>query len=550
MALSTEMLLLRTGLQTASEYQIDIFRHLEAAVEAYNSRKPVINAVVMAVAGSGKTTTIVHSANLIPSSLKSIFLAFNKDIAVELGDRLPKHVPAKTLNSLGWGICKRYADGVAGRTIPYDEFNDKDKVWKLIRNSGICTKAEHKNHGKDIKWLVDMAKTYGIVPAELEGNGYVSANGLRDEDATWDGICDTHGQFIDIVHRPTVYRLFREILTASLMDELTYDFNDQKYFPVVRRTENGKHIPHFEYDVVIIDELQDVSPVDLELIKLVSMKGAIAMGVGDKNQAIYAFRGADSRSIDKFQEAYNAIELPLSISYRCAKSIVAAARSVYPVIEHAAGAPEGEVTQIGNYTHDEFSARNEDMIICRNNAPTVTLAYKLIRRRVPTFVKGRDIGKGILSLIDSLKADSVLDLNSKLSMWFAQQYEILRANDPDDEDAFQRLEDRYATLMVFIGENSDNRINSLITDVETVLSVKGTDKSDKAAMRGKVVLSSIHKSKGLEADTVFILDEFLLYKMCGPEGTESHTQEKNLEYVAITRAKNRLVFIDSKGFKD
>ena len=548
MALSTEMLLLRTGLQTASEYQIDIFRHMEEAVEAYTSRKPVTNAVVMAVAGSGKTTTIVHSANLIPSSLQAIFLAFNKDIAVELGDRLPNHVPAKTLNSLGWGICKRYADGVAGRKISFDEFNDSNKVWKLIRK--ICSKPESKNYGKDIKWLTSMAKSYGIVPAGLEGNGYVSANGLRDEDATWDAICSAHGQYISIEDRPTVYRLFREILTASLQDELTFDFDDQKYFPVVRRTEDGKHILHFEYDVVIIDELQDVSPVDLELIKLVSKKGAIAMGVGDKNQAIYAFRGADSQSIDKFKDAFNAIELPLSISYRCAKSIVARARAVYPVIEAAAGAPEGEVTQIGNYTHEEFSARNEDMIICRNNAPTVTMAYKLIRRRVPTFVKGRDIGKGILSLIDSLKAGSVRELNSNLNMWFAQQTEILRANDPDDEDAQQRLEDRYATLMVFIGENSDDRIDSLITDVETVLSVKGTDKSDKSAMKGKVVLSSMHKSKGLEADTVFILDTQIMYKMCGPEGTESHTQEKNLEYVAITRAKNRLVYIDSIGFKD
>ena len=69
-------------------------------------------------------------------------------------------------------------------------------------------------------------------------------------------------------------------------------------------------------------------------------------------------------------------------------------------------------------------------------------------------------------------------------------------------------------------------------------------------MKGKVVLSTIHKAKGLEADTVFILDEHLLYKMSGDEGSWTHTQEKNLEYVAITRAKNRLVYISSEGFKD
>ena len=548
MALSTQMLLIKTGLQTASQYQIDIFRHLETAVEAYTSRTLVSNGVVEAVAGSGKTTTIVGAATLIPASLKAIFLAFNKDIATELGARLPSHVPAKTLNSLGWGICKRYADGVAGHKISFDSFNDSNKVWKIIREH--CSKADSANYGKDIKWLVSMAKSYGIVPAHMEGNGYESANGLRDEDSTWDSICAHFGRTIEVDQRPTVYRLFREILTLSLEDELVYDFDDQKYFPVVRRTENGGRLPCFQYDAIIIDEVQDVSPVDLELVKLVAKKGAIFLGVGDSRQAIYGFRGADTKSIAKFTEATDATVLPLSISYRCATAIVEAARGVYPVIEAAAGAPEGEVTELGNYSHESFSARNEDMIICRNNAPIVSQAYKLIRHRVPVFVKGRDIGKGILTLIESLKSETVRELNSDLNIWFAQQSAILTENDPDNDDAQQRLEDRFATLMVFIGENSDNKIASLIDDVETVLCVRGNDKSDASAMKGKVVLSTIHKAKGLEADTVFILDEHLLYKMSGDEGSWTHTQEKNLEYVAITRAKNRLVYISSEGFKD
>ena len=548
MALSTQMLLTRCGLPTASEYQIDIFRHVEQAVEAYTSRKPVTNAVVQAVAGSGKTTTIVAAANLIPARLKAIFLAFNKDIAVELGARLPKHVPAKTLNSLGWGICKRYADGVAGRKLSFDEFNNSGKVWGLIRN--LLTREEGRDYGKDVKWLVSMAKSYGIVPAALEGNGFESANGLRDTDETWDDICQHFGRWIDPVARPTVYRLFREVLTANLQDELSFDFDDQKYFPVVKRTEDGNRLPCFKYDAIIIDEVQDVSPVDLALVLMCAKKGAIFMGVGDSRQAIYGFRGADTESMAKFAAATNAIELPLSISYRCATAIVDHAREVYPVIEAADGAPTGSVTELGNYTHSVFSPRDEDMILCRNNAPLVTLAYKLIRRRVPVFVKGRDIGKSVLSLVENLKARDVTDLNAKLNAWFAQQSEMLRENDPDNEDAQQRLEDRFATLRVFISENSDNSLASLVADIESVLSVKGTDKSDKGAMRGKVVLSTMHKSKGLEADKVFILDPDLMYRMSGPVGSWTHTQESNLDYVARTRAKNDLVYISTVGLKD
>lgn len=545
--LSPQMLLVRSGLPTASEYQLDIFRHVDNAVTAYTSHKPVTNAVVQAVAGSGKTTTIVHAANFIPPKLKSIFLAFNKDIAVELGDRLPNHVPAKTLNSLGWGICKDYAI-MEGYTVDYSTFTDKDKDWKIIRKH--LSRAERNDYGKDVKWLVEKAKSCGIVPAQLEGNCHESVNGLRDDDATWDHIAEYFGKYFDPMSKQTIYRLFREVLVLSLAQIDVVDFDDQKYFPVVKRTENGNRLPCFVYDAIIIDEVQDVSPVDLELVKLVAKKGAIFLGVGDSHQAIYGFRGADTESIEKFKAAINGIELPLSISYRCAKSIVEHARKIYPVIEAADGAPEGEVVELGNYTHSEFSARNGDMIVCRNNAPIITFAFKLIRHRVPVFVKGREIGKGILSLIESLKSDTVRELASQAAIWYGQQSEIIRESNPDDIDALQRLGDRYTTLMVFVGENSDGSVETLKADVELICGVKGSEKSDKSAMRGKVVLTTIHKSKGLEADTVFFLDNDLMYLMSGDEGSWSHDQEKNLEYVGITRAKNRLVYITSKGIKD
>jgi len=49
------------------------------------------NAVVSAVAGSGKTTTLINALNLIPSELNVLFLAFNKSIAKELAERVPKN---------------------------------------------------------------------------------------------------------------------------------------------------------------------------------------------------------------------------------------------------------------------------------------------------------------------------------------------------------------------------------------------------------------------------------------------------------------------------
>ena len=98
--LSDAMLCTKTKMRTASEYQIGIFRHAtEQMIDPYLANKPVTNAVVQAVAGSGKTTTIVGVAQLIPTSINAIFLAFNTDIAKELKTRLPQNVEAKTLNA-------------------------------------------------------------------------------------------------------------------------------------------------------------------------------------------------------------------------------------------------------------------------------------------------------------------------------------------------------------------------------------------------------------------------------------------------------------------
>jgi DNA helicase II / ATP-dependent DNA helicase PcrA len=64
------------------------------------------NAVVRATAGAGKTTTLVQVAEALPPDLRACFLAYGKDASLELENRLPKHVPAKTTHSLGWSVLK------------------------------------------------------------------------------------------------------------------------------------------------------------------------------------------------------------------------------------------------------------------------------------------------------------------------------------------------------------------------------------------------------------------------------------------------------------
>jgi len=94
-----EALVRRTGLTTASPYQVAIFDHIGSNIELVQGSSPT-NLVVQASPGSGKTTTIVAAARLIPEGMTAQFLAFNRHIALELKDRLPKGVETRTLNGL------------------------------------------------------------------------------------------------------------------------------------------------------------------------------------------------------------------------------------------------------------------------------------------------------------------------------------------------------------------------------------------------------------------------------------------------------------------
>lgn len=543
--MDTAKLLEKTGLKSASDYQIAIFQHVSEQVAALRARKAPVNLIVDATAGSGKTTTTVAAAKLIPLGLRAGFFAFNKSIATELSTRLPKHVEARTLNSLGFRIYGDYYRGVYNGRFPKVEPN---KVNTIMRN--LLTPMEREVYGADVKFLVGMMKSLGVVPSAMFNEGWVNANGLDDSPKSLLAILDHYNRPVKVEERAKVFALARDVLAANNRDEHNIDFDDQKYFPVVKRMKDGSPIPvRSTLDVVMVDEAQDMSPIDLGLVRMVLKPTSLAVFIGDRNQSIYGFRGADADSMDKIKAQFSATSLPLSITYRCGRQIVEQARSIYSVIEAAPNAIEGEVVTHDKFNHTLFVPG--DMVVCRNNAPTVKMAFKLIRNRVPVVVKGRDIGKDLIGLINKLvgkkrrgspevsfEGVSVADLTKALTEWLARQTEAVLAADPDDQAGVDRLRDRHDTIRVFIEDNTDGRVETVLTDIEQMF-------SDNFDPKTYVVLSSMHKSKGLEADRVFILDQHLMFPRWIVPGTWQEVQEKNLQFVAYTRAKTYLGFIQS-----
>lgn len=476
------------------------------------------SAVVNAVAGSGKTTTIVQAARLIPALATASFVAFNKAIATELGTKLPSHVRSQTLNAMGFGAWVR---SCPGRLIV-----DSMKTRKIMDD--VVPEAEYKIYTAALPRLVGLAKSVGIVPVGSKGDGLT-----EDTDFNWQEIIDFYE--LEIGPKGTASRLIelaREVLLESNKKGCKLiDFDDQLYLPVVMGAR------FFQNDYLFVDEAQDVNMIQREMLRRALKKSGRLIAVGDPCQAIYGFRGADHNAIESIKDEFSAIELPLSISYRCPRSVVELAQQYVPHIMPSETAPEGLVEYPEKFTVGEFQPN--DVVVCRCTAPVVALAYKLIRSKVACFVMGREIGQGLVTIIDKMKATNVDDLSDKLIEYRLR--EVTRLERAKQDQKADALNDRVDTIEVFIdGLGEDDRsIQKLKKDISALFS----DNMQASAVK----LMTQHKSKGLEADRIFILN-FDLNEKFMAKVSNQQKQEYNLAYVAVTRAKKHLTFINSKMF--
>ena len=262
------------------------------------------NLSVSAVAGSGKTTTIVEGLRTLPildSFLPPaiLFLAFNKSIAETLATRCPRGVNCSTFHSLGFRALKN-----SGHVKPNVRV-DSRKTMRLIYNA-------LGNENPDVipvSRLVSLAKT--VVPC-------------RQDTDFWEGLIRQHDLSFDESNKAIL--VASRVLHDSCADLSCIDFDDMLYLPVLL---SSRFDPQ---DWVFVDEAQDTNDIQAEILsRLAAPEG---MGrratrycfVGDPYQAIYGFRGANSDAMTKLARRFSCVSLPLSVSYRCPQAIVAEAR--------------------------------------------------------------------------------------------------------------------------------------------------------------------------------------------------------------------------------
>ena len=161
------------------------------------------------------------------------------------------------------------------------------------------------------------------------------------------------------------------------------------------------------YDWIFIDEAQDTSIVEQQLIEKCFKRGTRFVAVGDTFQQINIFAGSTQKAIELLKKHPHTYQLELPITYRCPKRIVELARQYSPNIIAAPDAIDGEI----NYDVPILTPTNNDMVLCRNTAPLVGLFLRYLRYNKKVYLRGyEDVKDNYLSLINRFPS-KIIDRN-------------------------------------------------------------------------------------------------------------------------------------------
>lgn len=306
-------------------------------------------------------------------------------------------------------------------------------------------------------------------------------------------------------------------------------------FNFEKKTQRQRHTHYFSdcQDIELSYEKYDKVVYSLEVSKY---NNYVADGILTHN-CIYSFLGADSGSFQSFVELPNTIQLPLSVSYRCAKEIVLKAREICDTIEPFEGSPQGEVRK---GTFDEIV--EGDFVLCRNNRPLIFAYLQLIKRGLKCTIKGKDIEAGLLEFILKFKNKSteagLQALKDKLTAKAVELKEKRGISKPENNPAYLLMKEKLLTIETIVESQEFAMMDQVIKFIEEVFDEEKGD---------GVQLMTIHKSKGLEARRVFYIEKFEGKKLIpSTHATQPWElkQEQNLLFVVITRAKEQLIYLN------
>jgi DNA helicase-2/ATP-dependent DNA helicase PcrA len=467
--------------------------------------------VVQARAGCGKSSTIVELAKRFAQTGQPSIcaIAFNKTAAGDLRKKVREYkgrIDVRTINSLGDHTIRRNLSTAKFEPDKLLRLRDQNPRWSRVR-------------GEDwqaVRRVVGLAK-----------NRLVSST-----DELYD-LFDDVGACLNNMDQMDAAKLAQQIIAASLEDRSTFDFDDQVFWPNILK------LPVGHFDLMIVDETQDTSPAQLRLVLPDGATDGRVVAVGDDRQSIYAFRGADSAAMDRVVRHLNAPVLPLSRSFRCARSIIRIARSFVPDIE-AASDREGRVREDVSLRQAQKECDLGDFVISRTNRHAVSFCLKLLARHVPARILGkRDITPYLRAIVTRCNASSIEAFERKVGDWM-------------DAEVRRREEEEKSTDTVVDAAKCIRLIARGCATVDEVRERMDALFCEEDPGRC-VLLGTTHQMKGKEANRTWVLWDTYLRKRFDKKTQKwlppSH-EEHNLAYVAITRAQNEMTLVSPAANDD
>ncbi|TXF91045.1 ATP-dependent helicase [Neolewinella aurantiaca] len=532
--------------------------------------------IIDAVAGAGKTTTIMECARFAKDPSRVLFCAFNNSIAKEIGRRFREQgmqeVTVQTIHSLGLRILRENTDHhhrLEMREHKYSTIYRGEQmqtklsphIRALCELNNLNPKAANNDSRqsfaiKNLKFRIQRRLL------DINQKHRATLNGPSFEDFV--SLVEHFGVFTPAEEKSKTFReeleiyyaAHRLLLTAGTdMAARSYiiDFTDMIYLPFIWKLNATS-----KYDWIFIDECQDLSKAQFAVAAKYGKKGSRVLAVGDPRQSIYGFTGADVESFSRVARMTRATELPLTTCFRCPAGVIGLAQKIR---EDIVGAKE-EYGTVDNIIVDEVveRARPGDLIISRLRAPLLVLIFDFIDQDVKVQVaedEAREFINELKSLFkqDELQAsikrryrgfEALKDIVLQRNRWVIRQ-NAAKIPKATEREVFLEAENEYLEKRLDFLHKKWEIWQKQCTTVSRVLE---KIKAYVSARKGAIKLSTIHRAKGLEEDRVFIIDYDKL-PMGRPQQKDwEKEQEINLKYVAITRAKEALFLVESEDTEE
>lgn len=464
---------------------------------------------INAIAGSGKTTTIVEYAKTRPVNAKILYIAFNRTVRLEAERKFAasglNHVDVVTAHSLAYRhIVKK------------NNFRVRDKeysTFEIVQMLDI-----QGNEHKHLEYIIasHIAKFVSY---------FCNSNKTKVTDLDYrEIISDKKARVIVEENYHYIERKTRELLAKmnSGQIDILHDFYLKKF--------QLSH-PVLPYDYILFDEGQDASEAMLDVFL---KQKAIKIIVGDTCQQIYSWRFAiNSLEQSPFKE------MLLSKSFRFGKEISQLAKAVINWKNHI-----NYPTNITIQGSENKKRIKTKAVLARTNLGLLLKAIEVVTTK-PGIQKIHFEG----NISSYTYADNGTSLYDVLHLYNGNRqriHDILIRSMRDIEDLkdfIKSTEDFQMALLIEIVEKYGNSIHKILAQIKE----KHVDDGQRHNV--DMIFSTVHRAKGMEYDAVQLANDFIsediLLESVNDKSISQRTKTKlneeiNLLYVAITRAKHSI----------